>query len=74
MVLRLLGIIDKGTYEFEIENLVIPSTRYPNHFSFLHISPKPSDSRYVPRRERQRRYEREREREKEIADTPLEQP
>jgi hypothetical protein len=28
-----------GTYEVEIQDLVIPSTRYPNYFPFLPISP-----------------------------------
>ena len=27
-----------GTYEIEIEDLMIPSTRHPNDFSFLFIS------------------------------------
>jgi len=50
MVLKLMGRIDKGTYEIEIEDLVIPSTRYPNHFSFLNISPYPSTLPDVSRR------------------------
>jgi hypothetical protein len=29
---------ERGTYEIEIEDLVIPATRYPNDFSFLYIS------------------------------------
>jgi hypothetical protein len=32
------GILWEETYEIEIENLMIPSTRYPNDFSFLFIS------------------------------------
>jgi hypothetical protein len=29
---------ERGTYEIEIQDLMIPSTRYPNDFSFLSIS------------------------------------
>jgi hypothetical protein len=28
----------RGTYEIEVQDLMIPSTRYPNDFSFLYIS------------------------------------
>jgi len=31
-----------GTYEIEIEDLMIPATRYPNDFSFLYISRRAS--------------------------------
>jgi hypothetical protein len=29
---------ERGTYEIEIEDLVIPSTGYPNNFPFLFVS------------------------------------
>jgi hypothetical protein len=40
---------ERGTYEIEVEDLMIPSTRYPNDFSFLYISHRAFHTSMYPR-------------------------